>query len=241
MYKISIITINLNNYYGLQKTTESVILQTYTNKEYIIIDGGSNDGSINLIHEQTAKIDYWLSEPDFGIYDAMNKGINFVKGEWVIFMNSGDTFNDINTLESIFNDNSFESTDIIYGNTLYKDSKVLLKAPIGIKKNFFFSNTLCHQSIFTNARAFKLIGNYNIKYKYIADREWLLRARIANLNFRYINVTISEWDANGISKDNSNLFIKEINTMRKLYFNIFEIIINFTLDKASQFINHFLS
>ena len=88
--KLSVITINFNNRDGLRKTIESVVNQTYNDFEYIIIDGGSTDGSVDVIKEYADRIDYWVSEPDKGIYNAMNKGIDVAKGEYCIFMNSGD-------------------------------------------------------------------------------------------------------------------------------------------------------
>ena len=92
--KISVITINYNNKSGLEKTIQSVISQTYFELEYIIIDGGSSDGSIDVIKKYENKIDYWISEQDKGIYNAMNKGIAQAHGEYCNFMNSGDCFHD---------------------------------------------------------------------------------------------------------------------------------------------------
>ena len=95
---ISVITINYNNHAGLLKTIDSVVNQTYNNFEYIIIDGGSTDGSVDVIYKYADRIDYWVSEPDKGIYNAMNKGIDVAKGEYCIFLNSGDSFCDYQTL-----------------------------------------------------------------------------------------------------------------------------------------------
>ena len=90
MKKLSIITINLNNYLGLEKTIKSVICQTFDNYEFIIIDGGSKDLSIDIIKRYENKVTFWISESDSGIYNAMNKGIRFAKGEFCLFLNSGD-------------------------------------------------------------------------------------------------------------------------------------------------------
>lgn len=99
---ISIITINYNNKVGLKKTIESVIQQDFNSFEFIVIDGGSTDGSYDVIQEYRNYIDYWVSEPDKGIYNAMNKGITIARGEYCNFMNSGDFFYDKNVLSSIF-------------------------------------------------------------------------------------------------------------------------------------------
>ena len=236
MPKISIITVNLNNKAGLQKTIESVVGQTFTDKEYIIIDGGSNDGSLDVIKEYAAKITYWISKPDGGIFDAMNKGIDLACGEWIIFMNSADKFHDNRTLDLIFNTNKYENIDVIYGNTLYKDTDKVLIAPGEIKKRYFFNSTLCHQSIFTNRMSFKKAGNYKLEYKYLSDREWLLHAKILKLNFQFLNETISEWDPEGFCKNNPEAVSSEVNMMRKSHFSIFEIIVLHLVKKASGLI-----
>ena len=99
--KISIITINYNDAKGLYKTIQSVINQSFDNYEFIIIDGGSTDDSLTIIDQYKTKIDYFISEPDTGVYNAMNKGIKIAKGEYLIFMNSGDGFYDENVLSKV--------------------------------------------------------------------------------------------------------------------------------------------
>ena len=96
---ISIITVNFNDKIGLERTLESVFSQNFRNFEYLVIDGGSNDGSKELLEKNSEKINYWVSEPDKGIYNAMNKGISVAKGEYLIFLNSGDHFKNENSLE----------------------------------------------------------------------------------------------------------------------------------------------
>ena len=104
MPKLSIITINLNNAQGLEKTIKSVVSQTYSDYEYIIIDGASTDGSVDVIQEYRNKITYWVSEPDTGIYNAMNKGILKATGEYCQFLNSGDILVDNNVTERMLSD-----------------------------------------------------------------------------------------------------------------------------------------
>src|SRR5574344_2490955 len=111
--KLSIITINYNNAEGLEKTIKSVINQTFTDYEYIIIDGGSTDGSTDIIKKYRENIDYWVSESDKGIYKAMNKGITYTHGEYLNFMNSGDCFHSSTVLNEVAR--NFNNTDIIIG------------------------------------------------------------------------------------------------------------------------------
>jgi len=227
---ISIITVNLNNLQGLIHTFESVGEQVYSNSEHIIIDGASNDGSVEFLIKNTRKNTYWTSESDFGIYDAMNKGIVKAQGEWIIFMNSGDKFYDKFTIYNLFSNHSVENIDIIYGNTIYKNSIKPILVPLEVSKQYFFNNTICHQSLFANKELFKKIGFFNLDYKYIADREWLLRAKLSNMNFLYVNAFIAIWDPEGACINNLTQFRKEIKKMRLQYFNKFELIILQTLN-----------
>lgn len=115
---ISVITVSYNAVFSIEQTILSVINQTYPYVEYIVIDGGSTDGTIDVIKQYADRISYWVSEPDKGIYDAMNKGIVKANGEWVNFMNCGDSYVDSNTLERIFSDNKWDGVDVLYGNSI---------------------------------------------------------------------------------------------------------------------------
>ena len=223
--KLSIITVNLNNAAGLRKTIESVISQTFTDYEYLIIDGGSTDGSLDIIKEFADRMSYWVSEPDGGIYNAMNKGIAWATGDWIIFMNSGDVFRNIEVLENVFNRNIEAKTQILYGNTLVKGLNKLVEPPAKITKDFFLTGTICHQSLFARRDLFDRIGNFNYTYKIISDKEWLLHVYISKNHFTYLNLDISIWDPIGFSSKNHDLFYKELKTLEKQYFSSFEILI----------------
>ena len=113
---ISIITVVLNGEKQLDRTIQSVLYQTYNNIEYIIIDGGSTDRTIDIISKYKKTIDYWACEKDDGLYDAMNKGIDIATGEWINFMNAGDEFYSYSVLTNIFDNQNHQETEIIYGN-----------------------------------------------------------------------------------------------------------------------------
>ena len=120
--QLSIITINYNNGDGLQRTIESVIKQNFKSYEYIVIDGGSTDKSIDVIKRNKNHINYWISEPDTGIYNAMNKGIRKATGEYLIMINSGDVLVNEDVLDTVFKKNN--NSDIIYGDVLWNDNGV---------------------------------------------------------------------------------------------------------------------
>lgn len=114
MYIISIITVVFNDKIGLERTIKSVLSQTYDSIEFIVIDGGSNDGSVDVIKKYEDKIDKWISEPDDGIYDAMNKGIKMATGEWLNFMNAGDVFTNPGILREVFNHDYPNEVEFLY-------------------------------------------------------------------------------------------------------------------------------
>ena len=158
MIKLSIITINYNNLSGLKKTIESVKSQTFQDYEWIVIDGGSTDGSKELIEENKEYFSYWVSEPDKGIYDAMNKGTILAQGEYCQFLNSGDYLIAPDTLAKIFNRPL--QADVNYGDVWFiKDNKVIEKRtyPDKITLSFLFKSPLGHQATFVKTEAAKKI------------------------------------------------------------------------------------
>lgn len=193
--KISIITINYNNKEGLRNTIESVVTQTYTDYEYIIIDGGSNDGSIDIIRQYADKISYWVSEPDKGIYNAMNKGIVQARGEYLNFMNSGDVFYNNETLASVVDT---LDADIVSGKTYYeggvhgffKDKITMLD---------LYRKTLPHQASFIKRNLFDK-RKYDETLKIASDWKFFVEAIVFdNCSFRNIDNIICAFDGKGIS------------------------------------------
>lgn len=220
---ISVITINYNNKLGLEKTIKSVINQTYKNFEYIIIDGGSTDGSLAIIEQNRDKIDYWKSEPDNGVFDAMNKGIKVATGAFVIFMNSGDTFFDEKVLLNVAEDLT-DDFDIYYGDN-YKvkenGSKRLKTYPEKLSFSFFYTSSLNHQSTFIRKSLFEKYFYYNENYRIAADWEFFVYTICyANVPAKYLNKTIALYDFTGISSNPkfSELFFKEkTQTIQKFF------------------------
>ena len=201
--KLSVITINYNNLSGLRKTADSVLAQTWRGFEWILIDGGSNDGSKEYIESiaaiPEANVSYWCSEPDNGVYNAMNKGIAKAKGNYLNFMNSGDVFFECKTLEK-WKDKEIDG-DIIYGDWIrrYSDHDEFIK-PItdGLSALIYFVN-ICHQAMFIKKE--KMIDGYDEKYKIFSDwRKWQELA-CAGVSFQYIPLKICIFEAeSGLSE-----------------------------------------
>lgn len=210
---LSIITIVYNDYQNIEKTILSVINQTYKNIEYIIIDGGSSDGTIDVIKKYENKISYWISESDKGIYDAMNKGIDQATGKWINFMNAGDTFYDDSVLSYIFSQNIADIYSIVYGKTLFIYDTM---SQIVMKSNNKYMPA-CHQSIFVRTEDMKN-NKFDLKYKIAADYNYFHALFFRNPNYLFVDCIISKYDAvNGISSKNRNICFKEISNITYPY------------------------
>ena len=208
--KLSVITVNLNNAVGLRKTIDSVLSQTYKNIEYIIIDGGSTDGSAEIICEYGDQINYSVSEPDKGIYNAMNKGILKAQGEYLQFLNSGDWLENDKILSTIFGVPRY--ADILYGNMneMLLNGVIKLKVPlIGDKLTManFNSNinaTVQHPATFIRNTLFEN-GLYDEEYKIIGDIKFFIeRIIIQNCTVEYLPYVITNFNVEGLSSNPAN-------------------------------------
>lgn len=209
--KLSIITINFNDASGLQKTIESVVNQSFNSYEYIVIDGGSNDGSLDVIKKHADKIAYWVSEKDKGIYNAMNKGIKQAKGEYCLFLNSGDFLCNKKVIESVFNGKCTE--DIIYGNMIIDWSngkKTKGKMPDIITPLQMYTDTLWHPVSFIKRALFDKYGYYNENYKIVSDYDFFFKTIIAHkVSTKHLPLFISEYNVNGLSSKPENKILEK--------------------------------
>jgi len=205
---ISIITINYNNAGGLESTIRSVIGQKNIDYEYIIIDGGSTDGSAGVIQKHKANIDYWISEKDRGIYHAMNKGVAQAHGEYCIFLNSGDTFYDECVLERLANNNVVE--DIVVGKILSDKGHAIFNPPQRpISLYYLYSGTVPHQSSFIKTDLLRRYP-YDENLKIVSDWKFFVQAIVLhNCSVRYIDEIIARFDTNGVSTTNPDKMWKE--------------------------------
>lgn len=196
---ISVITITFNRLRDLYKTFFSVTSQTYKNIEYIVIDGGSEDGTLSFLQENNSKIYYWISEKDAGIYDAMNKGASVATGDWIIFMNSGDEFFSKNTLTQVsaYLNNS---VDVVYGGfeSILVDkyqTRVIQNKPRALS-DIWCEIPTCHQSIFIK-RKLQIQYAFDTSFTWCADHDLLVRAYADGYQFKEIPVLIAKFDACG--------------------------------------------
>ncbi len=204
--KYSIITINYNNREGLRKTIESVINQTYTDFEYIVIDGGSTDGSVEVIQQYADKIGYWVSEPDKGIYNAMNKGIVQAHGDFLIFMNSGDCFYNTHILENMANQCT---ADIIVGRVANADQNGQRTSySIRIKNAsmfHFFNSTLPHQGSFIKRSLFHN-HLYDETLKIVSDWKFFMECAVfQDCDIKLTDVIIADCEYRGASNNMQKL------------------------------------
>ena len=231
---ISVITVVFNAKDDLEYTLKSIISQEFKSFEVIVIDGGSTDGTLQILEQYSNHIDFWVSEPDDGIYHAMNKGIHESKGKWLNFMNAGDCYFNNNVLQDIFSQNNYNDEDILIGNSVidYKDfSRVMtVNKSNQLWKGLFFK----HQSAFIK-RSYHSENLYNIKNVISADFEFFYTAFSLKKKILFLNVIIAIFNSGGISDTRRVEAIKGIlnslNNSNKLYFNrliffIFQIKIN---------------
>lgn len=210
---ISVVTICYNAKNDLEKTILSVLSQTYQDIEYIIIDGGSTDGTVDIIHKYSERLFYWISEPNKGIYDAMNKGMDRATGSWINFMNAGDTFCDNEVIKNIFGYNDLSDYSVIYGDCYVSKLNQLQYLKASSMKKVHVQMPFCHQSSFIRKTRLR----FSIDLKIAADYQMIYEYYRMNgiSSFLYISKPISVFDATGISTTNNNLLQKEYGIVYK--------------------------
>lgn len=205
MHKVSIITINRNNAAGLRRTMESVFQQTYTDLEYLVVDGASTDESLSVINEyaqrQTA-IDFkWISEKDAGIYNAMNKGFRHATGEYCLFLNSGDCLVDKNVLAQV-TQVLIDDADVYYGDAIFvsaQQKEQYRTYPNKLNLDFFYNDSLCHQSIFYKRNMLLSVGEYDEHYRLIADWVMNLQCYRHGYQFKHLALVCVYYDMAGLT------------------------------------------
>lgn len=201
--KISIITVVYNMADKIESTILSVLNQTYPNIEYIIIDGGSTDGTVDIIKKYEKRLAYWISEPDTGIYNAMNKGVIKATGVYCNFMNVGDKFYDNDVLNNVFSVNRHE--DILHGITITDNGAITLPiSPERLSLSFFYKTSLGHQATFINRELLKEYP-YDESYRIVADAKFFIETLIINnKTYATLPFKICLYDTKGVSSNLEN-------------------------------------
>jgi glycosyltransferase involved in cell wall biosynthesis len=199
---VTVVTVVRNGRDCIEQTINSILNQTYENIEYVIIDGSSTDGTVDVIRQYQDRIVYWMSEPDNGIYDAMNKGIERATGEWINFMNAGDIFYENRTIEKIFS-HDYRGIDIIYGDhTIIYDNN---NSKIWRAKNIdqlWKGMIFCHQSSFIRTALMKK-DNFRLENRISADFDLLYALYLKGYTFLNTQIIISSVLADGLSGSNT--------------------------------------
>lgn len=215
--KISFIIVVFNDAELLPTAMQSVLEQTYENLELIVVDGGSKDGTVEILEKNVVDNLVWISEPDKGIYDAMNKGIAMVSGEWVFFLGADDELYHKTIVETIFKDPVTEQVEFIYGNIISVGNHHWYDGKFNYEK--LLKKNISHQAIFYHKNIFKKIGNFNLKYRTHSD--WDLNLRYFDSEqprIKYVDKAIARFGTGGASSEYDLPFLKESLMPKKMEF-----------------------
>lgn len=226
--KISVITVTLNHLAGLEATWRSVAAQTYRDFEWVVIDGGSTDGTTGFLEAHAGEIAYWVSEPDGGIYQAMNKGVAQARGEYCIFMNAGDVFYDERVLEDMapYLDGQMP---MVFGETVYPDGWIHRAIP-GVRPEYFWGSSFPHQAAFMHRDLFERYGKYREEYRYASDMfyfyELIFRHKV---EFRAVERQVCRFEGGGVSanrhatRDRWRYIVHDMGFPDNLYYGLLEL------------------
>ena len=214
--KFSIITVTYNAEKVLEDTIQSVIFQTYRNVEYIIVDGASKDHTLDIVNKYHNRINKVISEPDKGLYDAMNKGIQLATGDYLCFLNAGDKFHDSETLQKIVHTlKGQELPDVIYGETAIVDEEGhflhmrRLSTPAHLNwKSFKQGMLVCHQAFFAN-RKLAINHLYDLQYRFSADFDWCIRIMKKAKCLHNTRLTLIDYLNEGMTTKSHKASLKE--------------------------------
>lgn len=197
--KLTIITVCFNAADDLKKTLDSILTQTFTDFEYLVVDGASKDNTLTLLESykplfaKESKVFRYVSEPDKGTYDAMNKGIRLAKGEWINYMNAGDSFYKDSTLYEFFSASLKENAGVMYGDTFQTFD---FGSGIAREEDYKKDNTImpfCHQSCFVKTELMRQF-TFNQTYRIVADHDLFYRLREKNIVFKYIPIVVARYN-----------------------------------------------
>ncbi len=200
---VSVVTVCRNALPALQKTAESVAAQTYPEVEYIVVDGASHDGTAQWLHAQASRLARYVSEPDGGIFDAMNKGVRMARGEWVCFMNAGDVFANSGVLQRVFAVAATEQADVIYGDVVKNGRVKVAERPHNAHRMFF-----CHQSALVRTTCLRQFP-FDTRLRMSADLKQMKQLFLSGKHFLQLSFPVAVFDTEGVSNTRRSDGLKE--------------------------------
>jgi len=215
---VSVITVVFNGAQYLQTAIDAVASQTYPRIQHIVIDGASTDGTVSIIEGNQSRLAYWKSEPDKGLYDAMNKGLDLVTDpeSYVLFANADDSLFSTDSIEQVIANSAGE--DLVYGKMIFSDGQ--MSGMLGREVNLgdLARQTLCHPATFVKRRVFDKIGRFDTRFRIAADYDFIVRAFAAGVTTRFVDVVVSRMSMGGLSDDRFMLSCKERKEVIRLRF-----------------------
>jgi len=198
---ISVITVVYNGEAHLEQTIQSVLCQSWSNLEYVIVDGGSTDGTLDIIRKYEDRIDHWISEPDNGIYDAMNKGLDLVSGDLIAFLNSGDWYNP-SVLEKVAGEylRKNDGDQVIAGKWTLLFEDLDLEIHVSPSLKFSLGIPISHPAMFVPRNVYEKFGKFDLQYRYGADFDMLVRFYLRGVRFHFIDTIILNYRTQGVSE-----------------------------------------
>ncbi len=219
---LSIITICYNIKNEIERTCKSIVKQKWQDFEWIVVDGGSTDGTVDVLKKYQKRINILISEPDKGIYNAMNKGIRLAKGKWLNFMNGGDRFAEDDVLEKVFKNKEYDA-DVLYGcmNIHNIDGTIQLRVyPDKISKAYFYNDVIGHQSSFIRRELFEKYGMYNEEYRIVSDWEkWIVFAQ-NNCKFEPLKMIVADFWRGGVGSNMNAKHLYEKQIVKSNYYTM---------------------
>ncbi|MBQ9640469.1 MAG: glycosyltransferase [Bacteroidaceae bacterium] len=209
--KLSVVTINYNNLHGLRQTVGSMLKQTFHDYEWIVVDGGSSDGSCEFLDEMKAHFAWLVSEPDRGIYNALNKGARMAKGEFLYFLNSGDELYAPDVLQRLLESPEADEADMLYGDVCfcYPDREDIGRQPERLTLQYLRKAPLNHQSTLVRRECFERLGGFDERFSIAADWRLLVQMKLEACRFVYVPGVVCRYDMGGISYRSQDLMEQE--------------------------------
>ncbi|GAB4343848.1 MAG: glycosyltransferase family 2 protein [Desulfobulbaceae bacterium] len=198
--KVTVVTVTYNALDFVEETLQSVLSQTYPDIEYIVVDGHSTDGTQESVARYADRLAVFISEPDNGIYDAMNKGIDLATGEWIIFMNAGDTFADHETVSKVFAREIDSSIDFIYGDHIWKDDRRSVRVRTRPLHLMWQRIAFSHQSLFSRTSLMKR-KKFDLRYRIVSDYNFYFSCYMEGSRFLRVDFPVSVFLAGGVSNE----------------------------------------